>query len=1521
MEEKEDVKVAEESPKKKSLIKKLFKILLYIVLGFVALNVLLYFLLSIPFVQQKAKDFAINELKSKLQTEVAIDELRLSLFNQVTLKGIYIGDQAKDTLLHAKELDVTLSPWELIKNNKLAITGISLDDFLINVNKRDSVSDFNFQFIIDAFASKDTTQVSDTTKGGLMIVIENIRLNRGQLNYDVLSDSVTPHIFNASHISLFDFNAKIDLNSIDADKFDIALNSLSAKEKSGLEITGLQGRLYSDKSQLWVEGLSLTLPNSHLKTQKARYNLASGEFEVATEDTEIDTKDLVAFLPNLKFFKHKINLYTSIKGTLPQINVDSIRLLYGEDFYLLGKANIANYERYGDADLNLFIDKLKATPSAVTSFARLGDSTFVAPDILCDLGDLYLKGNVSGRLSKLKINAETWNRHGLISLSATGAVDTTFTNFNVAANLNTRNFNLGRLLKGTTGLGRLTTHINVQAKQTEKEPLSATLFGAIDGLDYKEETIKRVPFSAFYNAKSMGLKASADWSIGKIWLDAEMSQAKEPDVSVRLRVDTLQLDRFYKNEDWINPRLTVALNGKIKGLDIDKMTGWANVDSLDFHGDNFSFVPGRFAVEAGKKEDESKYINITSSLLSASIAGQYSFLTLSDGFANLMHHFLPNVFLETKQTKKARKEQNNFTFDITANNTENLGRIFALPLDIIQPASLKGRINMDDNRIDVRGNIPHVRYGNMDIKRTAININNNDSIFYISGNSRVYMDKGNYNIVLNVDGSKNLIHSAIDVKSDSTDISIDGKIEALAQFDRNEEGELVSSLRVTPSDIMIGKLALNLFPAEIVNVGERIEINNVGIGLNKKKYFGMDGVISRQETDSLRAYFNHAEVGELLEAFDVKNIEGCLHGNILLTNLLNQPELYTQDFEIADIVVYGDTLGTLNMESMWSDDFGGARLNATLDKGDINYAEIDGTVYTNQDSLDLQLQMDRLPLGWTQPFLTGLLNKISGSLSTNLMISGSTKAPKLRGFIGFNEMQLGIDYTNVLYTVSDTIRVSPDRIGLDDLTLRDSKGNTAKVNATVTHKNFDNMKYSLNMNMDKLMVLNTEHRTDSLFYGQVFASGTVKIDGDDNGIKMNMRIKNEKNSKLNILLPQRSEASDYKSVVYINVPEDKLKEEEKNGKLLSRKDPQPINLSVVLEVTPDLTIGVVMDPATGDALQDVKGKGTITFNYDMLTDNMSARGDYTLSDGNVRLNLQNIKTLQFRIQDGSKLFFIGDPLKTKFDITAYRTVRPYLKSLDASFGENGSARVNVNCILDISGNMDKMDVSYNISLPSVDEDIQRKVNSLISTDEEKIKQFAALVATGNFYPSGSSSGTNFTQGLWTGLASSTLSSGLTSLVGNMLGDKWQIGANVEASDGNLNNMDMTVNVQRTFFDDKLTFKTNLGYRTEQTSTNDNFIGDFDLEYELNNMWTLRAYSHTNDQYYKQAQTTQGVGIVYNKEAATLKRLFQSFKPRRFRRLQDNVANPSDSTSQSSDSTKIILNRQPVINDEDKSKGK
>lgn len=1505
MDTEEEVKEVQPERKKKSIGKRILKVFLYIILAIVGLNLLLYVLLSIPAIQQKAKDIAVTELKKKLNTEIKIDRLSLSLFNNVTLRGIYIEDQAKDTLLYANTLGADLDIWQLVSGT-LMVTGIQLDDFVINVNQKDSVSDFNFQFIIDAFAGTDTV-AQDTTTSSLQIVIKDIDIQNGRLNYDVQSAAHTPGIFNPSHISIHDLRASIDLNSIDTRRFDIAVKNISAKEQTGLEVTSLKGNLYSKGDQLWLEGFELNLPDSYLITSKARYNLENDEFELSTQETALSAKDLTAFLPELKYLTEKITLKTDISGTLPLIDIKDIALAYGNECLLSGSAYMSDCMRYGISDIEMVIDHFKLSPNALTSFVRIGDSTFVAPDILHQLGDIYLKGRLTGKFSQFKLDAEAWSRQGNIIMAAKGNADSTFVNYNVSANLRTTNFNLGNLLGKDTGLGRLAMNVNLKARQTDKIPLNAELDGQLNSLEYESNHLKNIPFSAYYNDKDMGLSIDADLPIGRLTANASMSQAKIPDIHLDMKVDSLDVNYFYKNEAWVNPVLSFDLNGDIKGLDIDNMSGKVMIENLSFRDSSFRFEPGPLTLELnGSDNANERFISFTSSIFEASIKGEYWFATLADEMTDLLHNYIPNLFQNTKRIKHPK---NNFTFTLSAQNTEELGRIFNLPIDIMQPSVIEGRVSMVERVIDIEGSLPYLKYGDIDIKSTKLTIANQDSAFNVIAGTGMSLDNGTYDLALRVNGANSSLHGFFNVKSDTTQLKIDGQIEALAQFDRDEKNNLITSFEIMPSDIQVGNLDIYMLPAKIVNMEEKTEIHNLGLSMNKKRYFGADGIISKNKSDTLKVYFDHAQIADILSPLNINHIEASINGNVLLTNLLEKPEVYTKDLAVSDIILFNDTLGTMTLESQWNESLGGVKVDAMLKKKNLSPALVSGFVYPSRDSLDMKVQVDRLPLDWVQPFVADMLNKLSGNMRGGLTINGKISAPTVQGWLGLDNTSVGIDYTNVIYTISDTIQILPNRIGFDNLVVKDSYNNKATVSATLTHKNFEDMKYTVNMDMNNLMVLNTEHRTDSLFYGKVFASGNIKVEGKDDAININMNVRNGKGSNINILIPQTSQATDYKSVVYINTPPEKDAASTLNSyvasKLNSKDDVLPLKLGVTLNVTPDLGIGIIIDPATGDNMQ-IKGRGQVKFTYNMLTEDMSTYGDYTATDGSVRINLQRISNLEFKIQEGSKLTFVGDPLSTRFDISAVRRVRADLKTLDANFGTDGAAtRVPVNCILGIKGSMDKMTISYDIALPEVSDDIQQKVKTFIVTDEQKVKQFAYLVAFGSFYSSSGGS-PNIGSGLWTNLASATLSEGLNSVFGNILGDKWEVGTNIESNDGTLNDLDMSVNVSRKFLDDRLRFNTNLGYRTDNTTDN-SFIGDFDVEYQLNNLWTIKAYNKTNDKYYTEAPTTQGIGIVYTREARTLKRLFRFWGNRRQRSSTD------------TDTTKIPTEtkEQPAVIDESK----
>ena len=93
-------------------------------------------------------------------------------------------------------------------------------------------------------------------------------------------------------------------------------------------------------------------------------------------------------------------------------------------------------------------------------------------------------------------------------------------------------------------------------------------------------------------------------------------------------------------------------------------------------------------------------------------------------------------------------------------------------------------------------------------------------------------------------------------------------------------------------------------------------------------------------------------------------------------------------------------------------------------------------------------------------------------------------------------------------------------------------------------------------------------------------------------------------------------------------------------------------------------------------------------------------------------------------------------------------------------------------------------------------------------------------------------------------------------------------------------MEMDVALSSRLLNNRLIFNGNFGYRDKSLNTNQ-FIGDFDIEYLLDKrgVWRLKAYNRYNDRnyYVRQAQTTQGLGIMFRRDFDSLLSFLRKWK--------------------------------------------
>ena len=184
-----------------------------------------------------------QELSSVLGSRLTVGQINIGLLNRIIIDDLILNDQSGKELLKIGRLSAKFEILPLF-NGKISIGNVQLFSFNANLERPTPQAETNFQFILDAFASKDTVK----KKSNLDLRINSLLIRRGRISYDVLSAGKTPGKFNPQHIRLSNILANISLKALQSDSINAAIKRMSVEEEhSGFELKKL-----SLKIVVWV---------------------------------------------------------------------------------------------------------------------------------------------------------------------------------------------------------------------------------------------------------------------------------------------------------------------------------------------------------------------------------------------------------------------------------------------------------------------------------------------------------------------------------------------------------------------------------------------------------------------------------------------------------------------------------------------------------------------------------------------------------------------------------------------------------------------------------------------------------------------------------------------------------------------------------------------------------------------------------------------------------------------------------------------------------------------------------------------------------------------------------------------------------------------------------------------------------------------------------------------------------------------------------------------------------------------
>ncbi|AZA80709.1 cell envelope biogenesis protein AsmA [Chryseobacterium lactis] len=204
------------------------KLLRRIVITFISIVVLLTLLilsLRLPAVQNFIKDKLVVYLEKKIKTKVSLERVYIGFPNSLVMENLYLKGQDVDTLLAVKKLDVGLHMLKLI-NSTADITSVEMQGARANVVRK-ADGKFNFDYIIDAFATNDKEESSSKP---FIISLDKINLKDIGVTFN---DQQSKNDINL-YFKSFDTRVK---------KFDLSKNTYAVND---INLDGLKLKLKQD---------------------------------------------------------------------------------------------------------------------------------------------------------------------------------------------------------------------------------------------------------------------------------------------------------------------------------------------------------------------------------------------------------------------------------------------------------------------------------------------------------------------------------------------------------------------------------------------------------------------------------------------------------------------------------------------------------------------------------------------------------------------------------------------------------------------------------------------------------------------------------------------------------------------------------------------------------------------------------------------------------------------------------------------------------------------------------------------------------------------------------------------------------------------------------------------------------------------------------------------------------------------------------------------------------------------------
>jgi hypothetical protein len=580
---------------------------------------------------------------------------------------------------------------------------------------------------------------------------------------------------------------------------------------------------------------------------------------------------------------------------------------------------------------------------------------------------------------------------------------------------------------------------------------------------------------------------------------------------------------------------------------------------------------------------------------------------------------------------------------------------------------------------------------------------------------------------------------------------------------------------------------------------------------------------------------------------------------------------------IDSLVWNREWMGTMTGSADYSKTTKISTIGLALDRGERKTLSVRAS-YDPQAELwpvEATVHVDRLRLMALQPYLAGTLDRFRGTVRGEVKFQWSESKYLLTGELELPSFAASVPLLGTDYGVDGVPRLTlgENQWTLHPVVVRDTKERTqGSLSATFRPNKFKDPRLDLTLELVDLLALDLP--TSDLFFGKVYAKGTVKVLGPLDALRLDVRAEAAKPSvfKLPLSTPTEYEANSSISFVRpIQEAPERIRTTVARG----------LDVSLALQVTPLMTMELLLDETVGDIIRG-NGVGWMKVDYPP-TGALRLNGSVELTGGSYLFTLQNLINKSFDVAPGGTLAWTGDPYGGRVNLRAVYTTRTALTGM-VNQPDYGGQRVPVQLGLNLTGDLMQPQLGFDFALPNANPAWQEELRNRLADGDKRNIQAFSLLLTNAFWQSNEGL---LSQSVQSVNANTTqmLASQFSNFLAQGLGDFVDIDLAYSGSNRSDARDQLEVALSKAFLNDRVSVQTTLDVplgRQDASSTTSGLVGDVQVNYKIteDGRWKARAFNRSNNNnpaLDRLSPYTQGVGLEFGTQANSWKALFRRRK--------------------------------------------